>query len=118
DSHYRASRYSFGALLAQPRNYRVVYQLWSVGSQRLLLWGDPDYAARFARSCRLGGGEGFEVFAPLTNKGFGDLPGAWRIFADRSYEQGTFEYERYWLFYLVFGRMGYNPQANPEIWQR
>ena len=53
DTHYRESRYSFGAMLEQPRNYRVLYQLWSVGSQRLLLWGDPNYAARFAASSNL-----------------------------------------------------------------
>jgi hypothetical protein len=118
DSHYRGSRYSFGTLLAYPREYRVVYRLWSVGSQRLLLWGDPEYAARFARSCRLGGGEGFEVFAPLTNKGYGNEPGRWPIFADRAYAVGPWEFERYWFFYLAFGRLGYNPQANPEVWRR
>jgi hypothetical protein len=118
DRLYRTSRYSFGAMLAQPRTYHVVYQLWSVGSQRLLLWGDPDYAARFARSCRLGDGDGFEVFAPLTNKGFGNLPGQWQIFADRAYESGTWEHEHYWFFYLVFGRLGYNPQSDPETWRR
>lgn len=118
DTHYRESRYSFGAMLEQPRNYRVLYQLWSVGSQRLLLWGDPNYAARFAESCRLGDGEGFEVNAPLTNKGFGDLPGEWRIFADKSLEHFQWEYERYWFFYLSFGRLGYNPKTDPEIWRR
>ncbi|MBC7817513.1 MAG: hypothetical protein IAG10_11530, partial [Planctomycetaceae bacterium] len=118
DTHYRESRYSFGAMLSHPRDYRVVYQLWSVGTQRLLLWGDPTYAARFAESCRLGAGEGFEVNAPLTDKGFGDLPGKWRIFADKSLEHYRWEHERYWFFYLAFGRLGYNPQANPEVWKR
>ena len=118
DTHYRESRYSFGAMLSHPRDYRVVYQLWSVGTQRLLLWGDPTYAARFAESCRLGDGEGFEVNAPLTNKGFGDLPGEWRIFADKSLEHFQWEYERYWFFYLAFGRLGYNPKADPDIWRR
>ncbi len=118
DTHYRESRYSFGAMLSHPRTYRVVYQLWSVGSQRLLLWGDPNYAARFAESCRLGDGEGFEVNAPLTDKGFGDLPGKWRIFADKSLEHFQWEHERYWFFYLAFGRLGYNPQSNPEVWKR
>ena len=118
DTHYRESRYSYGAMLSHPRDYRVVYQLWSVGTQRLLLWGDPTYAARFAESCRLGDGEGFEVNAPLTNKGFGDLPGEWRIFADKSLEHFQWEYERYWFFYLAFGRLGYNPKADPDIWRR
>jgi hypothetical protein len=118
DSHYRDSRYGFGALLAYPRQFRVMYELWSVGSQRLLLWGDPEYAARFAHSCRLGDGNGFEVFAPLTDKGYGNQPGRWRVFADRGYEVGKWEYERYWFFYLSFGRLTYNPQADPGIWRR
>lgn len=118
DKLYRESRYSYGAMLARPHSYRVVYQLWTVGSQRLLLWGDPDYAARFAESCKFGGGEGFEVFAPLTNKGFGNAPGDWRIFANRSLENGKWEFERYWMFYLSFGRLGYNPKCDAEVWQR
>lgn len=118
DRRYRESRYSYGAALATPRDYRVVYQLWSVGSQRLLLWGDPEYAARFARSCRLGDGAGFEVFAPLTNRGYGNEPGAWPLFADRSYQVGRWDHERYWFFYLTFGRLGYNPETDPEVWRR
>jgi hypothetical protein len=115
---YRVSRFGIGAMLHHPRDYRVMYQLWTVGSQRLLVWGDPEYASRFARACRLGDGEGFEVFAPLTNKGLGNAPGNWRIFADRSYEESDREQDRYWLFYLVFGRMGYNPDCKPVVWQR
>lgn len=118
DSHYSTDRYSFGRMLAQPRDYRVVYRLWTVGSQRLSLWGDPDYAARFAQSCRLGGGEGFEVFAPLSDKGFGDAPGQWSIFADRSMQHTRWEMDRYWFFHLSFGRLGYNPACAPETWRR
>lgn len=111
-------RYGYGDLLRYPRPYRVLYQLWNVGSQRLLLWGDPEYAARFARSCHLGEGEGFEIFAPLTHKGMGNQPGTWRIFADKSREYYTYEYERYWMFYLAFGQLGYNAGASPEAWRR
>ncbi len=118
DSHYRTDRYSFGSMLEKPRDYRVTYQLWSVGSQRLLLWGDPAYASQFARNCRLGDGDGFEVFAPLSDKGFGNPAGNWRIFADRSREHYRWEFERYWFFNLAFGRLGYNPGTGAEIWQR
>ncbi|MFQ5810963.1 MAG: hypothetical protein ACE5JM_15200, partial [Armatimonadota bacterium] len=118
DTHYRESRYGYGAMLRHAREYRVAYRLWTVGSHRLLLWADPEYAARFARSCRLGGGEGFEIFAPLTNKGYGNAPGRWRIFADPSYESYQWEQQRYWLYYLVFGRLGYDPRADPAVWRR
>jgi hypothetical protein len=118
DSHWAKDRYSFGTMLHKPRNYRVTYQLWTVGSQRLTLWGDPDYAARFARSCTLGDGEGFEVFAPLTNKGYGNRPGAWPVIKNPEYRVGKWEQERYWAFYLAFGRMGYNPQSKLDFWNR
>ncbi len=118
DRHYRDSRYSFGNLLQHPRSYKIIYQLWSVGSQRLFLWGDPDYATRFARSCQLGDGEGFEVFAPLTDMGFGNKPGNWPLFKDASSQSGDWNFERYWFFYLLFGRMGYNPDTDPEVWRR
>jgi hypothetical protein len=118
DSHWREDRYSFGAMLKKPHPYRIVYQLWNVGSQRISIWGDPDYARRFVESCTLGGGEGFEVFAPLTNQGYGDKPGAWDVIADPKYRVGRWPQERYWFFYLCFGRLGYNPQTSPLVWQR
>jgi len=118
DTHWRQDRYSFGALLREPRNFHVVYQLWNVGSQRLTLWGDPGYARRFAESCQLGGGSGFEVFAPLTDQGYGNLPGEWRAIDDPAYRVGTWDQERYWFFYLCFGRLGFSQQTDPEVWQR
>lgn len=118
DDRYRESRYGYGAMLRKPRDFRVVYRMWTVGSQRLLLWGDPEYAARFARACTLGGGEGFEVFAPLSNKGFGNGPGNWSILADDQLKHYRYEYERYWHFYHVFGRAGYNPETSRSVWRR
>lgn len=118
DSHYRKDRYSFGSLLKEPRPHRVTYQLWTVGSQRLTVWGDPDYARRFAESCRLGGGEGFEVFAPLCNQGYGNLPGAWRAIARPADRVGRWAQDRYWFFYLCFGRLGYHPRTEAEVWRR
>ena len=118
DPAYSESRYGYGAMLHYPRNYRVVYRLWNVGTSKLFVWGDPDYAARFARSCTLGGGEGFEIFTPLSNKGYGNESGDWRVFANESDEYYTWEQERYWAFYLAFGRWGYNPDTPDTVWAR
>ncbi|HEV7405452.1 MAG TPA: hypothetical protein VGO11_21085 [Chthoniobacteraceae bacterium] len=118
DTHWRKDRYSFGALLEQPLKTKIVYQLWTVGSQRLTTWGSPDYARRFAESCQVGGGSGFEVFAPLTDQGYGNRPGEWHAIEDPKYRVGRWDQERYWYFYLCFGRMGFNRETNPEVWQR
>lgn len=58
------------------------------------------------------------MFAPLSDKGFGDAPGQWSIFADRSMQQTRWEIDRYWFFHLSFGRLGYNPACPPETWRR
>lgn len=118
DPIYSPSRYGYGTMLKRPRNYQVTYQLWNHGSNRLLLWGDPRYAARFAESCLLGDGTGYEVFAPLSNRGWGNEPGAWRLLSTPAQEYYRWEYERYWLFYLAFARMGYNPQTSALVWKR
>jgi hypothetical protein len=118
DTHWRKDRYSFGALLQKPQITRIVYQLWNVGSQRLTLWGSPEYARRFAESCLLGGGSGFEVFAPLTDQGYGNKPGEWRAIADAGYRVGQWDQERYWYFYLCLGRLGFSREPKPEVWKR
>ena len=114
DAQYR--RYGYWDLLRKDRNYRMLYRLWSVGTQKLLLWGDLDYTRRFAESCHFGDGIGFEVCAPLSNKGYGNRRGGpWHVFADAKFEYTDWEFERYWAFYLAFGLAGYSPEAEQPL---
>ena len=113
--HYR--RYGMWDLLEKPRDCPLVYRLWSAGTQRVLLWGDPEWVKRFVVSCHFGS-IGFEVMAPLTNKGALAETGRWPIIEDRTYQPYDEEYQRYWMFYLLFGRLGYNPETPAEIWRR
>ena len=115
DQHGR--RYSFADLLRYPRSYSILYRLWNVGSHKLFLWGDPDYARRFGRSCHLGEGLGFEVCAPLSNRGYKNPPGVWGLYEKKEMEYYRWEQERYWAFYLLFGRMGYDPETPESIWR-
>ena len=55
-------------MLRYPQRYRMHWQLWSGGTTRLLLWGDPEYVRRFAGSARLYGGNSFEVNEMLATK--------------------------------------------------
>ena len=34
------------------------------------------------------------------------------------YRYYDYEFERYWHFFQVFGRMGYNPETLPMVWQK
>ncbi|GAG28904.1 unnamed protein product, partial [marine sediment metagenome] len=95
------------------------WRLWSSGTTRILLWGDPDYVRRFARSTYLYDGEGFEVVEPMATK-MQDHPHSMKPFEllKPQYQYYDWEFERYWHFFQVFGRVGYNPDTPPEVWQR
>ncbi|MFW6038918.1 MAG: hypothetical protein ACOC9P_00395 [bacterium] len=111
-------RYGTYDLLARPRVAPLIYRLWSFGSQRILLWGNPAYVQRFAQSCHFGAA-GFEVGAPLTNKGGRNVAsGYWPVIKDPRYLPYEYEYQRYWMFYLLFGRIGYNHEAPAHLWRR
>ncbi|MEK7674541.1 MAG: hypothetical protein AAB676_01735 [Verrucomicrobiota bacterium] len=112
-------RHSYADMLRYPQCYKMHWRLWNGGTARVLLWADPDYARRFAESTRLYDGDGFEVNEPLCTKMEAqphdakpfDLLAASRRYYD-------YEFERYWHFFQVFGRLGYNPGTAPEVWQR
>ena len=115
-------RHSYGDQLRYPeggpRPYDFLFQLWNLGTNRFLLWTDPEWVRRFAAASTLGDSVGFEVCAPLSNKGFGDRGGYWPLFADSAYTHYRWEQERYWPWYAAFGRLGYSGDADPTAWGR
>ena len=111
-------RYSYADMLKKPRQHRFLFRLWANGSNTLFTWGDPDYARRFALSLELGQAEGYEIMAPLSNKGGHEYEKetGWNLFDDPRYQPETWEDSRYWLFYFLLGRLGYDPETPEEVW--
>ena len=115
-SSYR--RYGYWDLLMHNRPYKLLYRMWTLGSQKILLWGDLGYAKRFAESCHLGDALGFEVCAPLSQKGYLNWSGgSWRIMDDQDLEYYQWEFERYWAFYMAFGLEGYTSDVPQPIFR-
>jgi hypothetical protein len=112
-------RHGYADLLRYPQRYKMQWRLWTAGTIRVLLWGDPEYARRFAQSTHLYDGDGFEVTEPLGTKMQGQ-PHAQKPFdlMKPQYRYYDYEFERYWHFYQVFGRMAYSSNTPPEIWDR
>lgn len=110
--------YSYGDWLRYPRDTDHIFQVWSLGSHRLLQWGDPEFVRRFAPTTTFQDAVGFEICAPIPQKGYGNAPGAWRIFRNKEHEYYKWEFQRYWSFYTLFGRLSYNPQTGGEFWTR
>jgi hypothetical protein len=112
--------YSYLNLLRKPRPYEFFWEIWALGSNRLLLWGDPEHVRRTAGMLTVSGTQGFEIDEPLAQKGFGNRPGRWGVFtaaaADRVFWK--YEFERYWLFYLLWGRLTYDPKTPERVWRR
>ncbi len=111
-------RHSYGDLLKYPREYEFLLRMWNLGTNKFTLWGDPAWVRRYAESCALGGSKGFEVCAPLSNKGFRNVGGAWPLFKPDGMNWYEFEDERYWFWYLLFGRLGYDPSCDADAWRR
>jgi hypothetical protein len=112
-------RHSYAYLLRYPQKYKIHWRLWNGGTSRILLWGSPEYVRRFAESTHLYDGDGYEVNEPLATKMEAqphdaepfDLLNPQNVYYD-------YEFERYWHFFQVFGRIGYNPETSPEVWKR
>ena len=111
-------RYGYGDLLAENRSYGVLHRMWP-GTQRLLLWGDPVFAAAYGRASSFCGSSGVELFEPLSFKGRkgSGLSGGRDAYADASLRT-TRDYEKYLYGYRLWGRLLYNPDADPETWRR
>lgn len=111
-------RYGYGDLLTEDRKYTIVHRVWS-GTQRLLLWGDPRFAAAYSRAFRFCGSNGAEIQEPLSFKGRrgSGLPGSRCAYADASLTP-RWDFQKYEYTALIWGRPLYNPETRPEVWQR
>ena len=108
--------YSYDSFLRKDKPFPFQWHVWNLGSHRLFAWGDPAYARRFARSCHLGDGVGFEVTPPGSQKGYSQwgevYPGDWQPRSDLPVQ---WDFQRYWFFHWAFGRMGYDSGTGDEI---
>jgi len=113
-------RHGYADLLRYPQRYRVHWQLWTGGTARLLLWGDPDYVKRFASAAKLYGGDSFDVNEMLATKMLGEAHDARPIeILNEPYRRFyQYEFERYWHFYQLWGRLTYAPETPSDTWDR
>ncbi len=111
-------RHGYADLLRFPKRYDFKWRLWNGGTTRVLLWGDPQWVKLFARGSKLYDAAGYEFNEPLFFKMNGS-PHEKEVFEllNPKYRYYEYEFERYWHFYQVFGRIGYNPDTPSDIWE-
>ena len=108
-------RYGYGDLLREDRRYGILHRIWP-GTQRLLLWADPGFAATCSRASSFCGSDGAEVFEPLSMKGRkgSGVAGGRCGYADASLAP-RHDWEKYLDTYRVWGRLLYNPAASVSV---
>ena len=111
-------RYGYGDLLPEDRKWKVVHRIWP-GTQRLLLSGDPEFAAAYSRAFSFCGSDGVEIMEPLSFKGRrgSGHAGSRCGYADASLDP-RWDWQKYAYTTRIWGRMLYNPETRPEAWRR
>jgi hypothetical protein len=114
----QASRYGYANFFKEDRNFGVLHRLWP-GSQRHLLWADPVFAAGYGRSSDFCGSLGIELYEPLSFKGREGTgtPGGRNAYSDATLTP-AYDYQKFLLYYRIWGRCLYNPDTDPETWRR
>jgi hypothetical protein len=112
------TRYGYGDFLRSDRRSDVLVRIWP-GSQRLLLWGDPETAAQMGRIGAFGGIRGWDWFEPLSllgKKGTG-RPRGRDLYQRADLALGLDDWRKYRYTIRLFGRLGYEPDAPAEVWR-
>ncbi|NOY78865.1 MAG: hypothetical protein GXO76_13460, partial [Calditrichaeota bacterium] len=107
----RWGSYSYESYLDYPRYWKIIWQIRANGTHRLFPWNDAEFVRRTVASCRLGNAVGFTL-EPITAY-FPQDP-------ERIYKHpGGMRYttERYWSWYLLWGRLGYDPETPDAVFE-
>ena len=116
----RFTRYGYGDFLREDRTVDLMFRVWP-GTQKLLAWGDPAIAAGYGRLSTFGGSRGVDLCEPLFFKGrhgSGEPGGRDPYVREDLRLPGNREWTKYRYSYLLWGRLLYNPDAEPETWRR
>jgi hypothetical protein len=112
------TRYGYADFLKAGSRNKVLFRLWP-GTQRHLLSADPEMAAAYGRTAHFCGAVGLDLMEPLTFKGRegSGHAGGRCAYADASLNPKA-DWEKFELYYRVWGRRLYDPDADPEAWLR
>ena len=113
------TRYGYADLLREDRKFEILWRIWP-GTQRLLTWADPLFAAGYSRAFQFAGSCGVEVMEPLSFKGrrgsgIASTGSGGRCgYADASLKP-RWDWEKYADTYRVWGLKLHNPEAHVVV---
>lgn len=99
--------------LAESQTYEVVWHLRN-DNLFLLRWGRPQFAREVVRNCKKYHGGGFLVGSEIEIPGE-DYVSRPEVMARRNWK---YMFERHWLRFMIWGRLGYNPDLPDALFER
>jgi hypothetical protein len=111
-------RYGYGDLLREDRRWKVVHRIWP-GTQRILLYGDPEFTAAYSQAFQFCGSDGVEIMEPLSFKGRrgSGIAGSRCGYADATLNP-RWDWEKFEYSTRLWGRLLYDPETKPEVLRR
>ncbi|MBN1352912.1 hypothetical protein JXJ21_26215 [candidate division KSB1 bacterium] len=108
----RWGSYSYEKYLNYPRYWKIIWQIRANGTHRIFPWCDPELARRTVRSSSFADAVGFTL-EPITAYYTQDPR---RIFKEPQ-KAGAFRFmaDRYWAWYMVWGRLSYDLDTSDEV---
>ena len=100
------TRYGYADLFRAGRKYDVLWRIWP-GTQRLLPWADPVFAAGYSRAFQFEGSCGVEIMEPVSFKG--------RRGSGIAGQRAQWDWTKYADTYHVWGAKLYDPEAKVEV---
>jgi hypothetical protein len=98
-------------LTQTPRPYKL---LWHLRNDCIfqLRWGDPMFAGKMLSNCGGTDSAGFVIGSEI------EIPGADRYHTPQTvgHRDWKYEFEKNWMRFAVWGRMGYNPNEPDSYW--
>ncbi len=108
------TRYGYADFLREDRRYTVRPRVFS-GTQRLLAWGDPAWAAAYARSFAFCGMTGVDLMEPLTCRGRRGTAAGTRLGYAEPALAPRWDWQKYDAWYRTWGRLTYDPGTAPAV---
>ncbi|MEP0765139.1 MAG: hypothetical protein HRF45_01165 [Fimbriimonadia bacterium] len=101
--------YSYQDYLFYPRQYKVIWQIRANGTNRVFQWADYEHIRACVKTTNLAGSVGFTVEPFCTYYPMDDFLHPEPMF--------RWEYERNPLWYLMWGRLGYDPGTTEDLFR-
>lgn len=113
----RDRRHGYANMLRYPQNFEILWKLWNGGTNRVFLWGSPEYARRFVESSHFYNSSAYEVYEPMATKMESQAHDSEPFeLLNPEYKYFKYDFERYWNFFQMFGLLGYDPQTPADNW--